>query len=133
MARSWPVVPVKQGIRRRWERLWQGECDPETLRSVPSWGLSVILHALMILLLAIIIRWTHQPDAPATSFVGSLIDTQLGDVTSLVDAKQAGDPFTMTNSPDPPSIGLDSDPQLKLVGQPEVPSLNHFAPAFAGP
>ena len=47
--------------------------------------------------------------------------------------KQAGDPFTLTNTPDPPSIGLDSDPQLKLVGQPEVRSMNQFAPALAGP
>ena len=35
-----------------------------------------------------------------------MVDTQLGEVTSLVDAKQAGDPFTLTNTPDPPSIGL---------------------------
>src|SRR5262249_30582635 len=55
MAPSWPVVSLKQGFRRRWDRLWRGECDPETLRSVPSWGMSVILHALMILILAIII------------------------------------------------------------------------------
>ena len=133
MAPSWPVVSLIEGFRRRWDRLWRGECDPDTLRSVPSWGLSVILHALMILILAIIIRWSHRPDGREASFVGSLIDTQLGEVTSLVDAKQAGDPFTVTNTPDPPSIGLDSDPQLKLVGQPEIPSMNHFAPALAGP
>ena len=35
-----------------------------------------------------------------------MVDTQLGEVTSLVTAKRAGDPFTLTDSPDPPSIGL---------------------------
>ena len=133
MARIRPVVTLGQEVRRRWDRLRRGECDVETLRSVPSWGLSVLLHALLLLILAIIIRWSHRSDGPDSSFVGALIDTQLGDVTSLVDAKQAGDPFTVTNTPDPPSIGLDSDPQLKLVGQPEVPSLTHFAPALAAP
>lgn len=133
MARSWPVASIGQGFRRRWERLWSGECDPETLRNVPSWGLSVLLHALLILILAIVIRWSHQSDRPEGNFVGSLIDTQLGELTSLVDVNQAGDPFTTTNSPDPPSIGLDSDPQLKLAGQPEIPSMTQFAPALAGP
>ena len=133
MARIRPVASLGQEIHRRWDRLRRGECDVETLRSVPSWGLSVLLHALLLLILAIIIRWSHRSDGPDNSFVGALIDTQLGDVTSLVDATQAGDPFTVTNTPDPPSIGMDSDPQLKLVGQPEVPSLTHFAPALAAP
>jgi hypothetical protein len=132
MSRGWPVVSLKQRIRRRWERLWRGECDPDTLRSVPSWGLSVLLHALLILLLAIMLRWSQQ-GAAQTTIASTMVDTQLGEVTSLVDAKQAGDPFTLTNTPNPPSIGLDADPQLKLVGQPEIRSLNQFTPAFAGP
>jgi Squalene-hopene cyclase C-terminal domain/Prenyltransferase and squalene oxidase repeat len=132
MAHGWPVMPLRQTIRRRWERLQRGECDPETLRSVPSWGLSVLLHALLILLLAIMIRWSQQGVAQ-TTIVSTMVDTQLGEVTSLVDAKQAGDPFTTTNTPDPPSIGLEAEPQLKMVGTPELRSLNQFTPTFAGP
>jgi hypothetical protein len=132
MAQGWPVVPLRQTIRRRWERLSRGECDPDTLRSVPSWGLSVILHALLILLLAIMIRWSQQGVAQ-TTIASTMVDTQLGEVTSLVDAKQAGDPFTVTNTPDPPSIGLEAEPQLKMVGTPELRSLSQFAPTFAGP
>ncbi len=132
MAHGWHVVPLRQSIRRRWDRLRRGECDPDTLRSVPSWGLSVILHALLILLLAIMIRWSQQ-GAAQTVIASAMVDTQLGEVTSLVDAKQAGDPFTTTNTPDPPSIGLEAEPQLKMVGTPELRSLNQFTPAFAGP
>ncbi len=133
MAGARPVVSLGQGIRRRWDSLLRGEYDPETLRSVPSWGLSVVLHALLLLILAVLIRWSQRPSNPEASFDSALVDTQLGEVTSLLDAKQAGDPFTLTNSADPPSLGLDSDPQLKLVGQPEIRSLNQFAPSFAGP
>jgi hypothetical protein len=133
MPQSWPVASLRQGFRRRWDRFWRGEYDPETLRTVPSWGLSVILHFLLLVILAVMIRWSHQSDAPGASFVGAIVDTQLGEVTSLVDATQAGDPFTLTNTPDPPSIGLDSDPELKLAGQPQIPSLSQFAPALAGP
>jgi hypothetical protein len=95
--------------------------------------LSVVLHALLIVILAVMIRWSHRTAGPDASFDGAIVDTQLGEVTSLVDAKQAGDPFTLTNTPDPPSIGLDSDPQLKLAGQPAIPSLTQFTPALASP
>jgi hypothetical protein len=87
----------------------------------------------LLVILAVMIRWSHRAAGHEASFDGSLVDTQLGEVTSLVDANQAGDPFTLTNTPDPPSIGLDSDPQLKLAGQPQIPSLTQFAPALAGP
>src|SRR5262249_784972 len=133
MSRAWPVESLGQSIRRRWNAFRHGEYDPETLPSIPSWGLSVVLHALLLLILAVLIRWSHRPPAPEASFDGAIVDTQLGEVMSLVDAKQAGDPFTLTNSPDPPSLGLDSDPQLKLVGQPEIRSLTQFTPALAGP
>jgi hypothetical protein len=133
MAHGSPVVFQRQRFRQGWDQLWRGEVDPDTLRKVPSWGLSVLLHALLILILAIMMRWSHRNDGPEAAFAGAIVDTQLGEVTSLVDAKQAGDPFTLTNSPDPPSIGLDPDPQLKLAGQPEIPSMRQFAPVLAGP
>jgi hypothetical protein len=86
----------------------------------------------LILLLAIMIRWSQHSATKAT-FSAAIVDTQLGEVTSLVDAAQAGDPFTATNTPDPPSLGLEADDKLKLVGQPEIRSLTQFKPAFAGP
>ena len=64
----------------------------------------------------------------------AIVDTQLGDVTSLVDANRAGDPFTTNDSPDPPSLGLEpADPNIKLVGQPQIASLAQFAPVDGEP
>ena len=79
-------------------------------------------------------RWRFSCSATrqvaSTTIQGAIVDTQLGDVTSLVDANRAGDPFTTEDSPDPPSLGLEpADPQLKLVGQPQIASL---APVRAG-
>jgi hypothetical protein len=133
MATGWPVIPLGQRIRGRWARMCRGECETDTLRSVPSWGLSVLLHALFLLILALIIQFGRN-ELSRAPIEAAMVDTQLGDVTSLVTANRAGDPFTLTDSPDPPSIGLGpADPDLKLVGQPEVASLNHYAPALAGP
>jgi hypothetical protein len=71
---------------------------------------------------------------PESSIQAAVVDTQLGELTSLVEANRSGDPFTLTDSLDPPSLGLEpADPQLKLVGQPEISSLNHYAPVLAGP
>ena len=93
-----------------------GECETETLRSVPSWGLSVLFHALFLLILALIIQFGRD-ELRQTSIESSMVDTQLGDVTSLVTANRAGDPFTLTDSPDPPSLGLEpADPDSEARG-----------------
>ena len=98
MAKGWPVISLSQGIRNRWEQLREGEYDLGTLRSIPSWGLSVLMHALFLLILALIIQWGRDPNRHA-SIEGAIVDTQLGDVTSLVPANRSGDPFTLTDSP----------------------------------
>jgi hypothetical protein len=96
--------------------------------------LSVLLHAFFLLLLAFFIHIRLVNDKPQRTIQPAAIDTQLGDLTSLVAADRAGDPFTKEDTPDPPSLGLSpADPELKLVGQPEVPSLTQYAPALAGP
>ena len=134
MARSWPPHSLLRRIGERWSRFWHGEYDRDTLRSVPSWGVSVLLHSLLLLLLAVAIQLNRQGQAVERVFEGAAVDTQLGDVTSLVDANRAGDPFTTNDSPDPPSLGLEpADSNIKLVGQPEIASLAQFAPVMASP
>jgi hypothetical protein len=129
LERAWTT-----NLRRKWSRFLQGEYDPETLRSVPSWGLSLLLHALVLLLLAFFIRIRLVHDTPRGTIQPAAIDTQLGDLTSLLPADRAGDPFTREDTPDPPSLGLTPvDPELKLVGQPEIAALAQYAPALAGP
>ncbi len=133
MATVSPVIHLGQRIRSRWDQIRRGECDIDTLKTVPSWGLSVLFHGLFLLILALIIQFGRN-ELSQPPIEGAMVDTQLGDVTSLVPANRAGDPFTLTDSPDPPSIGVGpADPDLKLAGQPELSSLNHYAPALAGP
>jgi hypothetical protein len=134
MAMSGLGISAIRSIGERWSAMCRGEYDRETLRSVPSWGMSVLLHALMLLLLAFVIQISRTAGRPEQSIQAGIVDTQLGDVTSLVDATRSGDPFTKNDSPDPPSLGLDpGDSDLKLVGQPEIASLAQFAPVMASP
>ena len=77
-----------------------------------------------------------EPPGPSqdASFQPAIVDTQLGNVTSLVEANRAGDPFTKNDSPDPPSLGLEpADSPIKLVGEPQIASLAQFAPVMASP
>jgi len=134
MARSWPGVSLVQSMGERWSGFWHGEYDPETLRSVPYWGMSVLLHALLLLLLAFAIQIRYKAERSEEMIQAGIVDTQLGELTSLVDASRSGDPFTKDDSLDPPSLGLEpTDQKLKLVGQPEIASLAQFAPVMASP
>lgn len=110
------------------------EIQRGTLRSVPSWGASVLLHALALLLLAVLIRHGGEPEADRefTANLGPV--PEIADVTSLVEANRAGDPFTNLDDPNPPSLGLEpSDPLMRLSSQPEIAGLVEFAPDLAGP
>ncbi len=107
MASSWPPRSPLRSFVERWSRFWRGEYDRDTLRSVPSWGVSVLLHSLLLLLLALAIQLNRQGQNLERTFQGAVVDTQLGNVTSLVEANRAGDPFTKNDSPDPPSLGLE--------------------------
>jgi hypothetical protein len=120
---------AKRGVLRR----WNGEYDQNTLRSVPSWGVSFMLHALLLLILALIVRF-RPPARPDAMFDSSIVDTDIGDLTSLVPAKRSGDPFTQEQNLNPPSIGLEPEHSgLQMVGQPHLASLTHYAPTLAGP
>ncbi len=91
-----------------------------------------MLHALLLLLLALLIRVGNS--GSATRVIESRLPGDLGDLTSLVDAPQSGDPFTKEQSLDPPSLGLETnDPAIKFSAQPEIAGLARFGPDLAGP
>jgi hypothetical protein len=96
--------------------------------------LSFLLHAVLLLLLAFIIRirtGTTKPDLVVRS---EIVDTQLGDVTSLTLEKRSGDAFTKEDTPDPPSLGLEpAESSLKLVGQPRLAGMTTYADQLASP
>ncbi len=132
MAGTRQVLAWLRMVKQDLARLTRGEVEPDTLRSVPSWGVSFLLHALLLLILAFMIRY-HAPARPDAMFESSL-DTELGEVTSLAPAKRSGDPFTLEKNPNPPSIGLEPEHSgMELVGQPRLASLSQYAPTLAGP
>jgi hypothetical protein len=95
--------------------------------------MSVLLHALMLLLLALLINFGQREHVAPQEFRSSIEPTSLGDVTSLVASDHSGDPFTDVQSPDPPSVGLELKEDLKLTGQPALPATIAFAPELASP
>lgn len=118
----------------------QVKLDPEeplasvALRWVPSWTMSVLLHSLGLLLLALLINVGQGSLKKPNEFQSSVEPpSSLGDVTSLEVSDHAGDPFTDVQSPDPPSLGLDRGDDLKITGQPALPSLVSFAPEPSSP
>jgi Squalene-hopene cyclase C-terminal domain/Prenyltransferase and squalene oxidase repeat len=134
MSRSWQGTAFGRRIQARWTRFWRGEYETTTLRSVPSWGVSILFHLFLLLVLALLIQIGQIRQRPEQAIQSTTIDTQLGDVTSLTEAIRSGDPFTKEDTLDPPSLGLDpGDTPLKLVGQPEIASLSRFASTMASP
>jgi len=118
----------------RWSGLLSADLDADTLRSVPSWGLSLLLHALLLLLLAFVIHFRNVIPRPERLIQPAVVDTQLGEVTSLTPANRSGDPFTLEDNPDPPSLGLTpADAALKLVGEPQIVALTQYAPVLGAP
>ena len=108
--------------------------DPDTLRSVPSWGLSVLLHALLLLVLALLIRVGQGKDTNSGAIESQVLPPEIGDLTSLVEAPRAGDPFTNEQNPNPPSLGLEgAEPEMKFAAQPQVAALSRFGPQLASP
>src|SRR5262245_28383315 len=108
------------GRIQRWLAPLEGQqYDPDTLRTVPSWGLSLLLHALLLLVLALLIRVGHRAGTASRAIESQLLPGEIGDLTSLVEAPRSGDPFTHEQSLDPPSLGLPgADPEMKFAAQP---------------
>ena len=73
-------------IGQVWAQFGRGEYDRNTLRSIPSWGMSCLLHALLLLLLAFVFHLRRSGESLAFLIQPAIVDTQLGDVTSLVDS-----------------------------------------------
>jgi hypothetical protein len=115
---------------------WEGrEIDQRALRAVPSWGASLLLHALALLILAILIQIGGGTEEDR-GFTAELPPPpgELADFTSLVEADRSGDPFTDLDDPNPPSLSFGPvDPDVKFTNQPEIANLAVFAPDLAGP
>jgi hypothetical protein len=87
-------------LRRRFRRrapAWARELGPPLT--------SLLGHALVILLLALVIHTVSERPAADTSIEGQLRE----DLTSLAPGERAGDPFTRLDTPEPPSLPMRPD------------------------
>ena len=107
------------GVRRALRRI--DSRTPEWMRWLTPWGTSLSLHALALLILAVVFfAGTGKNTGPVVDAVwtGSLHD----DITSLKPGDQGGDPFTTISSDEPPSLTLDPTKAVPdVTNQPELP------------
>ena len=92
------------------------------------------MHALLLLVLALLIRVGQGKDSNSGAIESQVLPPEIGDLTSLVEAPRAGDPFTNEQNPNPPSLGLEgAEPEMKFAAQPQVAALSRFGPQLASP
>jgi hypothetical protein len=114
-------------LLRRLERV-----SPALLAWIPSWGTSLLLHGLAMLLLALYL-YVRSGGPREGTFHGTFANQLTEDVTSLYDSDHSGDPFTNLKSPEPPSLSVEApDPSIEAISQPEI-QVARFAPDLAGP
>ncbi len=76
---------------------------PWWLAWLPSWGTSLLLHGVLILVLATVYLATDR-EVARTEIEGAVQGQLREDLTSLVSADHAGDPFTSNQTDLPPSM-----------------------------
>lgn len=127
-----PRIFRRARVAQRKLGFWLDRNAGEWHRQIPSWGLSLMFHGSIVLMLALYL-YVHagraQPQFEAR-FAGQLTE----DLTSLTPSDHAGDPFTRLKTDEPPSLSLEpAGPDEKAISQPAVPALARFAPELAGP
>jgi hypothetical protein len=122
-------------VRVRQRRLvaWTDRNAAVLLAWVPSWGTSLIVHGLVILMLALYLYANSGRDRSGD--IHGVFSTQLTEeLTSLGDSDHAGDPFTTAKSDEPPSLSTDpAKTDESKINQPEIRDLARFGPDLAVP
>ena len=103
-------------IRRMLSRL--DHSAPAWLTELPSWGISLLLHAVVLMILATLIYVGNQRE-PKVDFDSAIISLADEDFTSLTPAPRSGDAFTKQQTTEMPSIALDSSD--RGIKQPSLP------------
>ena len=99
-----PQAPGPHGSVAILEPVAGQNLDRDALRSVPSWGLSFLLHALFLLLLALLIR-VGRSSLDAKPFESQAVPPAIADLTSLVEASPGGRPVHQGTEPRPAIAG----------------------------
>ncbi len=94
-------------IRVRWYLRRLDRETPDWLRWLTPWGTSLVLHGAALAILGLLV-YANTEQLKAPSFESQLPANQLiDDLTSMIQADQAGDPFVTLSTPDPPSFSAD--------------------------
>ncbi|MFO0952246.1 MAG: prenyltransferase/squalene oxidase repeat-containing protein [Isosphaeraceae bacterium] len=100
---------------------------------IPSWGTSLLIHGVVLLILALYL-YVQAGGKRGPAFEGRFADQLKEDLTSLFPSDHAGDPFTDLKTDEPPSLSIEPPrPDETAISQPELPALTRFAPDLSGP
>ena len=104
---------------------------PRWIVILPSWGTSVLIHAIVLVVLATAF-FVSGPDRPLPAdFDSTIVSLADEDVQSLVPADRSGDPFTSLPADAEPSLSLGPvDPSISA--RPRLAGAS-FAPTLAAP
>ncbi len=120
-------------VRQRRIGVWIDRNAAVLLAWVPSWGTSLAVHGLIILMLALYLYANAGRDRSGD--IHGVFSTQLTeDLNSLGDSDRAGDPFTTAKTDEPPSLSADpAKTDESKISQPSLPDLARFGPDLATP
>ncbi len=104
---------------------------PLWLSWLPSWGTSLLIHAVALVILATFVYATGRKADDRFDFDSRIISLADEDFTSLVPADRSGDPFTDANSDQSPSTSL--DPTGSATSQPPLVANMTFGPSLSMP
>lgn len=103
---------------------------PWWLAWLPSWGTSLLLHGVLVLVLATVYLASERENA-RTEFVGEVQGQLREDLTSLIPADQTGDPFTTNQTDLPPSLPSEgANLPTVAFNQPRLPDSVRFNDQF---
>ena len=104
---------------------------PLWLMWLPSWGASLLLHAVVLVVLALFVYVNGRRPDDRVDFDSRIISLADEDFTSLVPADRSGDPFNDAQSDQKPSIS--ADPTGTSTSQPALVAGMSFSPKMSLP
>ncbi len=86
---------------------------------LPSWGTSLLLHAVVLVILATAFFVSGASPRPTDDFDSAIVSLANEDVRSLIPADRSGDPFSTLRSDATPSLSLEAT-NPSLTAQPRL-------------